>query len=80
MNSHTTHRRMPFTPPTDLAKRLELAMNVYNELGFINRQSLIDAYQISQAQAGSLMRDFIHAHAKNLKWDTSHQRYLMKNL
>jgi hypothetical protein len=67
-----------FDPAWDLEKRIELVMSVQKSLGYVNRKELIYAYNITPQQAGLLMRDFIHAHAKNLRWDMTHARYSIK--
>jgi len=53
----------------DLSNRIELVLSVYKDLGYINRQALINVYGITQRQAGALMRDFIHAHASKIQWN-----------
>jgi hypothetical protein len=67
-----------FDPTLDLEKRIELVMSLQRSLGHVNRKKLIEAYGVTQIQAGSLMRDFIHAHAKHLEWDAAHAHYSMK--
>ncbi len=77
MKNHSPlHTR--FDPAWDLTKRLELVMSLQKRLGHVNRKSLIEAYGVTQLQASSLMRDFIHAHAKNLEWNATHAHYSMK--
>lgn len=53
-------------------------MNVQKKLGYVSRQALIELYGFTQQQAGTLMRDFIHAHAKDLEWNMTHSHYSMK--
>ena len=62
---------------SDLAKRIDLVMSTYKKLGYINRKALVVNYGISQQQAGSLMRDFIHLHAKRIQWDMKHAHYIL---
>ena len=62
----------------DLNQRIELVMNVQKKLGHVSRQALVDMYGFSQQQAGTLMRDFIHAHAKDLEWNMTHSHYSLK--
>jgi hypothetical protein len=77
MKSHSpTNAR--FDPSLDLEYRIALVMYLQKKLGHVNRKTLITAYGVTQLQAGSLMRDFIHAHAKNLEWDTTHAHYRLK--
>jgi hypothetical protein len=78
MKSHTlSHAR--FDPSLDLPNRIALVESAYKKFGHINRKTLIATYGVTQLQAGSLMRDFIHAHANNLEWDVTHSQYRMKN-
>jgi hypothetical protein len=65
--------------PLDLAQRIDLVMSTYKKLGYINRKALAMNYGISQQQAGSLMRDFIHLHAKRIQWDMKHGYYILIN-
>jgi len=74
---HTSHIR--FDPSMELLKRIELVMSVQKSLGHVSRKTLISTYGFTQQQAGSLMRDFIHAYAKNLQWDMTHEHYSMKS-
>ncbi len=69
---------VPFDPSPDLTKRIALVISVYQKLGYVNRKSLMETYDLSQLEAGGLMRDFIHAHAKNLVWDLKHAHYTLK--
>ena len=64
-----------FDPCMDLEHRIALVVSLEKRLGHVNRQTLIEAYGMTQLQAGSLMRDFIQAHAKHLKWDKIHAHY-----
>jgi hypothetical protein len=68
-----------FDPSLDLTTRIALVMSACQSSGHVSRKSLIATYGLSQQQAGSLMRDFIHAHAKHLQWDVAHARYSMKS-
>lgn len=63
--------------PLDLDKRIDLVMSTYKKLGYINRKALIKNYRISQQQAGTLMREFIHLHAKRIQWDMKHAHYIL---
>ena len=67
-----------FDTAWDLEKRINLVMSLHKSLGYVNRKELIYAYGITQQQAGLLMRDFIHVHAKNIRWDMTHARYSLK--
>jgi hypothetical protein len=78
MKSHSpTHDR--FDPSMNLEHRIALVMSLQKSLGHVNRKTLITAYGVTQLQAGSLMRDFIHAHAKHLEWDMTHAHYSLKS-
>ena len=89
MNGHMTNklfsmkRHSPlharFDPTLDLEKRIELVMSLQKTLGHVNRKALIEEYGLTQLEAGALMRDFLHAHAKNLKWDMTNAHYKMKS-
>lgn len=68
-----------FDPTLDLPERITLVLKAYNELGYINRKSLMTIYGITQLQAGALMRDFIHAHARNIEWNKENSYYRMTN-
>lgn len=78
MKSHSP-KNARFDPSLNLEHRIALVMSLQKKLGHVNRKSLITAYGVTQLQAGSLMRDFIHAHAKNLEWDMTHAHYRLKN-
>lgn len=78
MKSHSPSHT-PFDPKWDLAKRIEIVMSIHQSIGHVNRKVLMQSCGATQLQAGSLMRDFIHAHAKNLEWDVTHSHYSMKN-
>jgi hypothetical protein len=71
--------RQDFEQASDLSKRIALVMNVQKRLGYVNRNTLMKTYMLSQQEAGSLMRDFIHAYAKNLEWNMSHSHYRLKD-
>lgn len=60
-----------------LSERVDVVMLTYKKLGYINRKALVADYGISQQQAGSLMRDFIHLHAKRIQWDIKHDYYTL---
>jgi len=68
-----------FDPTMDLEHRIALVMSLLKSLGYVNRKTLITTYGVTQLQAGSLMRDFIHAHAKHLEWDMTHAHYRLKS-
>jgi hypothetical protein len=76
MKSHQKIQ-LRFDTTQDLPKRIALVLAAYHELGYINRKSLMTIYGITQLQAGALMRDFIHAHAKNIVWNTKNSHYNM---
>ena len=78
MKSHKpSHAR--FEPSLDLSKRIELVMLAYQKKGYVSRKTLIEAYGITQVQAGALMRDFLHAHASKTQWDMTHSHYSITN-
>jgi hypothetical protein len=63
--------------PLDLTQRIDLVMSTYKKLGYINRKALAANYGISEQEAGSLMRDFIHLYAKRIQWDMKHSYYIL---
>ena len=67
-----------FDQTLDLNKRIALVMDVQKNLGYVSRQALIENYGLTQQQAGTLMREFIHAHAKDLEWNMTHSHYILK--
>ena len=67
-----------FGTTLDLEKRIELVMSLQTSLGHVSRKALVEEYGLTQLEAGSLMRDFLHAHAKNLEWDMTNAHYKMK--
>ena len=67
-----------FDQTLDLNKRIALVMDVQKNLGYVSRQALIEIYGLTQQQAGTLMREFIHAHAKDLEWNMTHSHYILK--
>ena len=70
--------RSRFGTTLNLEKRIELVMSLQRSLGHVNRKALVEEYGLTQLEAGSLMRDFLHAHAKNLEWDMTNAHYKMK--
>lgn len=70
--------RARFHTTLDLEKRIELVISLQRSLGHVSRKALIEEYGLTQLEAGSLMRDFLHAHAKNLEWDMTNTHYKMK--
>jgi hypothetical protein len=78
MKSHKP-AHVHFDPTLDLPKRIELVMTAYKKQGYVSRKTLIETYGITQLQAGSLMRDFLHAHANKTQWDMTHSHYNMTN-
>ena len=76
MKKHAS-ARVRFDSSLDLSERISLVIAAYEMHGYVNRKTLIELYGVTQLQAGSLMRDFIHAHAKNLKWSMEHSHYSM---
>jgi hypothetical protein len=78
MKSHQK-LHLHFDITLDLPKRIALVRAAYDELGYVNRKSLMTIYGITQLQAGSLMRDFIHAHARNIEWNKDNSHYNMTN-
>jgi hypothetical protein len=77
MKSHT-QAHSDFDHTLDLNQRIALVMDVQNKIGHVSRQVLIEMYGITKQQAGALMRDFIHAHAKDLEWNIKHSHYNLK--
>ena len=71
--------RARFGDTLNLEKRIELVISLQRSLGHVSRKALIEEYGLTQLEAGSLMRDFLHAHAKNLKWDMTNAHYKMKS-
>ncbi len=71
--------RTCFEHSLELTARIELVIAAHKKLGFINRKLLMEFYNITQQQAGGLMRDFIHANARNIEWDIAGAHYKMKN-
>lgn len=63
--------------PLDLTQRIDLVMSTYKKFGYINRKALASNYGISQQEAGSLMRDFIHLYAKRIQWNMKHGYYIL---
>ena len=64
-----------FNVTLDLASRIALVMAAHMAYGNVNRKTLMLMYGVTQIQAGALMRDFIHAHAKNIEWIAHHSHY-----
>ena len=72
-SSQKLHLR--FDTSLDLPKRIALVLAAYDELGYVNRKSLMSIYGVTQLQAGALMRDFIHANARNIEWNKDRSHY-----
>jgi DNA-nicking Smr family endonuclease len=77
MKTHT-QAQPHFDQTLDINQRIELVMDAQKKVGHISRQVLIEMYGLTQQQAGMLMRDFIHAHAKDLNWNMAHSYYSLK--
>jgi hypothetical protein len=69
------NRTQKFDPSLDMSDRLLLVMSTHDTFGYVNRQILVETYGITQAQAGALIRDFLHANASRVKWDATHAKY-----
>lgn len=76
MNSHQKPE-LRFDTALDTPNRIALVLAAYQALGYINRKSLMTMYNITERQAGSLMRDFIHVHANDIQWNKDHGHYNM---
>jgi hypothetical protein len=75
------HKYSPlaFNSNLDLTSRVALVTAAYQEKGHINRQILVDMYAVTQVQAGSLMRDFIEAHAQKIAWFPGETHYKLND-
>jgi hypothetical protein len=67
--------RQPLDATSDLSSRMALVMSVHDSHGYVNRKVLIETYGITQIQAGSMIRDFLHTNASRVKWDVEHAKY-----
>ena len=67
---HKSHLR--FDTTLDTPSRVVLVLATYREIGYINRRSLMSMYDLTQRQAGALMRDFIQVHASDIQWNKEH--------
>jgi len=74
MKNHEKNQKQ-FSVKLDLSSRIALVMAAHLTKGNVNRKTLMDMYGVTQIQAGSLMRDFIHAHANNIEWIAQHSHY-----
>lgn len=75
MTNHEKAQKQ-FSTTLDLASRIALVMAAHMTYGNVNRKILMAMYGVTQVQAGSLMRDFIHAYAKNIEWIAGHSHYI----
>lgn len=74
MKKHTdTH--LKFNSALDMPGRIALVMAAHIANGHVDRKTLMRTYDVTQIQAGSLMRDFIQAHANKLTWCVTHAHY-----
>jgi len=74
MTSHEKNLKQ-FNTNLDLASRIALVVEAQTIHGHVNRKVLMNFYGVTQIQAGSLMRDFIHEHAQNIEWNAQHSHY-----
>lgn len=74
MNNHAKSQKQ-FSVSLDLESRIALVIAAHMTHGNVNRKTLMNMYGITQIQAGALMRDFIHAHAKDIEWIAQHSHY-----
>jgi hypothetical protein len=74
--THQAKIKKDFSHSLDLQSRIALVMDAHTAHGHVNRKKLMTMYGITQIQAGSLMRDFIHAHANDLEWNAHHSHYV----
>lgn len=56
-------------------ERISLVMKAYEKDGHVSRKTLMTMYGISQLQAGTLMRDFIHKNAVDLEFHAHYSHY-----
>lgn len=59
----------------NLESRISLVMLECKKRGFISRQLLIEAYNLTPRDAGLLMREFIQENAIILEWDKINSNY-----
>jgi hypothetical protein len=73
--THQAKVKHEFSQSLDLQGRIALVMAAHSAHGHVSRKRLMSMYGITQIQAGSLMRDFIHAYANDLEWNAHHSHY-----
>jgi hypothetical protein len=60
---------------TSFEERISFVMKAYEKDGHVSRKTLMKLYGISQLDAGVMMRDFIHQHARDLEWHPIQSHY-----
>ena len=61
--------------PADFSKRMEMVVAACIGTGFVNRHVLAQFYGLSQLEASSLLRDFLHHRIRDVRWDAKTNSY-----
>ena len=61
--------------PKDLSKRMEMVIAAFIGKGHLNRNVLAEYYGLSQLQASTLLRDFLHHRVNEVRWDSVTNSY-----
>lgn len=56
-------------------KRLEMALIIHAEMGYVNRALLVDRFGMTQLQASVLLRELISERINDIKRDTRRHGY-----
>jgi hypothetical protein len=64
--------------PNDSAKRVAMVIAACIETGYINRVVLANYYGLTQLQASILLREFLQAHAQDVRREPKHNGYLLR--
>ena len=62
----------------DLQSRIDVVRHLCKEHGHVNRGLLSQELDVTKLQASQLLREFLHAHAPSLQYDTQQSGYVLR--
>ena len=62
----------------DLHARIDAVKHLCRQHGHINRGVLSQEMEVTKLQASQLLREFLHAHAPAVYYDTQREGYVMR--
>lgn len=59
--------------PSHLSERLEMVFATCTEMGYVNREVLVERFDLTPLQASTLIREFLEHYANELQNDVLHK-------